>query len=150
MSFLYATTFINRLIRTAVGVRIMCCSVTDSEWLAVLAHRGGDLGILCTWRASVSLPCTQVCISLLALDWNNSTAQGFGLKATSAEPWPALSANLTLQRHSCCSLLCRKYKPLLRVKEMEQSAHLSENLYLSAKCVPPLCDHFLSERLHGF
>jgi len=40
MSFLYATTFINRLIRTAVGVRIMCCSVTDSEWLAVLDHGG--------------------------------------------------------------------------------------------------------------
>lgn len=49
--FLYATTFINRLIRTAVGVRIMCCSVTDSEWLPVLAHRGGDSGMLCTWRA---------------------------------------------------------------------------------------------------
>lgn len=51
MPFLYATVFINRLIRTAVGVRIMCCSVTDSEWLAVLAHRGGDLGMACTWRA---------------------------------------------------------------------------------------------------
>lgn len=47
-SFLYAAAFINRPIRTAVGVRIMCCSVTDSEWLAVLAHRGGDLRMLCT------------------------------------------------------------------------------------------------------
>lgn len=48
MSLLYATTFINGLIRMAMGVRIMCCSVTDSEWVAVLAHGGGDLWMVCT------------------------------------------------------------------------------------------------------
>lgn len=41
--FQRATTFINRLIRMVVRVRITCSSVTDTEWMVVLAHRGGDL-----------------------------------------------------------------------------------------------------------
>lgn len=79
----------------------MCCSVTDSEWTAVLAYRGGNSGCCVHEVSSVSLPCTQVCISLQTLDWNNSLGlrpPQLSLDQNDPQTWP--------------SNVIREYKPL--------------------------------------